>query len=104
MSGDKILNVAMETKEKCDDTDSMNSHVQRLVNDGNIKETFANTNHSCCSSSCCNYNSVVTSTKEATTITTTSIKTTENTKEGVKTSESTGKILYLNKYTFDKDR
>ena len=92
MSGDKVLNLAMETKERCDDTNVMNSRVRSLVNDGNIKETFEKTKHSCCSTSCCNYNDVVTSTTEATTITTT--KTTGNTKDGVKSSESTGKILH----------
>ena len=93
-SGDKVLRLELESKDRCDNERLMAVLVRSIVNDAKIKETFENVNYTCCSSSCCNYNSVdtrnnvVTSTTELTNVN-------EKTKESVKSSKSSGKSSHF---------
>ena len=57
MSGNKILRLELESQQRCDDKNFMTSFVKIIIQKGNIGESFKNTKYSCCSSSCCSYNS-----------------------------------------------
>ena len=90
MSGDKVLRLELESKKRCDDVKFMKRFVGNIVNDAKITESLEKISYTCCSSSCCNYNTTNTATTDAMDIKSTT-KMSDNVKIMTKSSESTGK-------------
>ena len=90
MSGDKVLRLELESKQRCDDVNFMKKFVGNIVNDAKIAESIEKISYSCCSSSCCNYNATSGATTDVGAIKSTT-KMSDNVKIMTKSSESTGK-------------
>ena len=89
-----MLRLEMESKTRCEDKNAMDTYHRAVVN--NLGESFENSNYTCCSTSCCNQNSVSKDEETQTTLgTTANVQSNDGSQSNTKSSGGTGKYFIL---------